>query len=372
MFDNKSLCLNMIVKNEGDFIEETLKNLCSHFMFDYWVIADTGSTDGTPLKIQQFFDTKNIPGELVEHTWRDFAFNRNKALELAFNKTDYILVWNSGEKINGNIEIPDTIDKKMYYLKHDDKETNYQPRLLSNRDNWKYIGVLYEYLIHLTEISPCDKEYIDGDYFIQRDAFGVRQNGIDQYEKHAQLLEKEMETEKDDLLCSRYAFYCAQNYNNCGNDGKAMQWYKHIVRDDKNWTQERYFCFLQLGILCYKNGSIMEALRYLEIGMGVDEERPECISYLMEFYYDHEMYSSVMALFYYFKEKHMDIKMQYMTLGDKLLLDEGRIHYIYYYVSRCANQSEDSVNREKAIKYLSRKKNEIPSFIRDYINNISN
>ena len=161
MFDNKSLCLNMIVKNEVDIIEETLKNLCSHFMFDYWVIADTGSTDGTQLKIQQFFDTKNIPGELVEHNWRDFGFNRNKALEAAFNKTDYILLWNAGEKIKGNIEMPDMVDKKMYYLKHDDKGTNYQPRLLSNRNEWKYIGILYEYLIHLTEISPCDKSTLE-------------------------------------------------------------------------------------------------------------------------------------------------------------------------------------------------------------------
>jgi len=370
MFDNKSLCLNMIVKNESDIIEETLEDLCSKFMFDYWVIADTGSTDGTQLKIQQFFDSKNIPGELVEHTWRDFAFNRNRVLECAFNKTDYILLWNAGEKICGTFKLPQTVDKKIYYLKKNNGGIIYKPLLLSNRDEWKYIGILYESLISLIEITPRDEDYINGDYFIQRDKISNRQNDIDKYENYGNLLEEAIKTEEDDILCARYVFYCAQSYRKSGNDEKAIEWYKRIISDDRHCEQERYYSFLQLGILCYKNGYTMEALMYLEFGMGVDEERPECISYLMEFYYDHEMYSSVMALCYYFKEKNMDIKIQFLSSGEKLFLDEERIHYIYYYISICANHDEDSINRDKAIKYLLSKKNEIPSFMRDYVSHI--
>jgi len=43
----KTICLNMIVKNESKIIKETLDNICKYIKLDYWVISDTGSTDNT-------------------------------------------------------------------------------------------------------------------------------------------------------------------------------------------------------------------------------------------------------------------------------------------------------------------------------------
>ena len=59
-----SICLNMIVKNEGHIIAETLKNICSYIDLDYWVICDTGSTDNTKQEILNFFESRDISGEL--------------------------------------------------------------------------------------------------------------------------------------------------------------------------------------------------------------------------------------------------------------------------------------------------------------------
>ena len=88
-----TLCLNMIVKDESHIIESTLQNLLKYISFDYWVICDTGSTDTTPDIIRSFFASRNIPGELVFHTWKDFGYNRTLALEVAFMKTDYVFVF---------------------------------------------------------------------------------------------------------------------------------------------------------------------------------------------------------------------------------------------------------------------------------------
>ena len=41
----KTICLNMIVKNEQPVIRRCLASVKE--MIDYWVIVDTGSTDGT-------------------------------------------------------------------------------------------------------------------------------------------------------------------------------------------------------------------------------------------------------------------------------------------------------------------------------------
>jgi len=40
-----TVCLNMIVKNESEVITRCLKSVLP--LIDYWVISDTGSTDGT-------------------------------------------------------------------------------------------------------------------------------------------------------------------------------------------------------------------------------------------------------------------------------------------------------------------------------------
>lgn len=52
--NDKTICLNMIVKNESHIIASTLKNILEHIKIDYWVISDTGSTDDTVDIIQDF------------------------------------------------------------------------------------------------------------------------------------------------------------------------------------------------------------------------------------------------------------------------------------------------------------------------------
>ena len=41
---NKTICLNMIVKDESHAIEKTLTNLCDNIPFSYWVISDNSSS----------------------------------------------------------------------------------------------------------------------------------------------------------------------------------------------------------------------------------------------------------------------------------------------------------------------------------------
>ena len=108
----KSICLNMIVKNEASIIENTLHNLCSYINFKYWVICDTGSNDDTPSIIINFFKKQNIVGELCYDTWKDFGHNRTLALEAAYNKTDYLLIFDADDSIIGKFKIPKLICDK--------------------------------------------------------------------------------------------------------------------------------------------------------------------------------------------------------------------------------------------------------------------
>src|SRR5512144_2185854 len=83
-----TICLNMIVKNEAPVIRRCLDSV--RRFIDCWVIVDTGSTDGTQDIIRECF--ADIPGELHERPWRDFAHNRTEALALARPHGDYVLI----------------------------------------------------------------------------------------------------------------------------------------------------------------------------------------------------------------------------------------------------------------------------------------
>ena len=91
----QTICLNMIVKNESHIIEKTLVNILENVKIDYWVISDTGSTDNTVDIINSFFEKRNIPGEIFHDEWKDFGYNRTKALEHAYNKTDFLFIFDA-------------------------------------------------------------------------------------------------------------------------------------------------------------------------------------------------------------------------------------------------------------------------------------
>lgn len=81
--------LCMIVKNEAHVIDRCLKSVLAAGI-DYWVIADTGSTDGTQGRIRELL--AGVPGELHEDPWEDFATNRNHVFRRAKGKADW-LIW---------------------------------------------------------------------------------------------------------------------------------------------------------------------------------------------------------------------------------------------------------------------------------------
>jgi len=96
----------MIVKDEENVIRETLENLCKYIKFDYWVISDTGSIDRTKEIIQEYFKDNGISGELFKDEWRGFGYNRTLALEYAYGKTDYLLIFDADDRIHRKFQLP--------------------------------------------------------------------------------------------------------------------------------------------------------------------------------------------------------------------------------------------------------------------------
>src|SRR3972149_447140 len=137
-----TLCLNMIVKNEAKVIERCLKTVRP--LIDYWVIVDTGSTDGTQKIIADFLE--GIPGELHERPWVNFEHNRNEALRFAKTRGDYILFIDADEQlIYSNEFVQPVLDRDFYYIVTDHGGSKYKRiQLVSSRLDWTWKGGLYE------------------------------------------------------------------------------------------------------------------------------------------------------------------------------------------------------------------------------------
>ncbi len=203
--NKKTVCLNMIVKNESQVIERCLGSLKK--LIDYWVIVDTGSTDGTQDKIRSFL--KNVPGELYERPWVDFAHNRNEALQLAKNKGDYLLIIDADEVLQmaDSFSLPHlTKDYYCLVMRELNAADVRRVTFIKNSLPWKWEGILHEVLVCPEAVTF---EWLHGISNICNLGGGARSKDPQKFLKDAQVLERGLEKEPNN---SRYVFYLAQSY----------------------------------------------------------------------------------------------------------------------------------------------------------------
>ena len=348
----KTICLNMIVKNEAHIIASTLQNILDHMPIDYWVISDTGSTDNTIDIITSFFSEKNIPGEIFLDEWNDFGHNRTKMLEHAFNKTDYVFIFDADDLICGSTILPlgsNILTKDAYYIPFENPVSYHRLILASNRMRWKYVGVLHEYIVNIDPIRS--EEYLSGDYYINSRRLGNRSKNPNKYLDDAITLEKAFQIETADIhLKNRYAYYCAQSYHDAGKHDKAIEWYEKTLTLDYS-TQYKYIACIRGGD-CYMHLKNPDgAIKIWGKAYEYDKERPEAISNIMEYYYKNGVHFMVTALYNQFKSR-IDFDITNEQSKYKVFLDYSKFHNIHYYNSISGYYSGDFLSAYEACKYL--------------------
>jgi GR25 family glycosyltransferase involved in LPS biosynthesis len=325
----------MIVKNESHVIEKTLSKILQYIDITYWVISDTGSTDNTRELIKNFFNKRNIDGELVEHEWKDFGYNRTKALEVAYNKTDYLFIFDADDDIHGNLVLPE-LDADMYHFNFGTGFVYKRPLLVNNRLKWKFIGVLHEFLAGGN--SPNKEVNIIGDYYIESGKSGDRSKDPNKYSKDAAILEKGYNEEQEESLRNRYAFYCAQSYMDAGNKDKSIEWYKKVTTLS-NWGQEKYYSCIMAGRQLMNKGEEIEAIKMFNKANEYDKERMEHIKALTEYFYNNGMHLMVNALY----KQSKGYKKNLPNQSDKLFFSTYDLNYhIEYFNSISAYYVSDS------------------------------
>lgn len=234
-----TICLNMIVKNESKVIKRCLTSMLP--IIDYWVIVDTGSTDGTQQIIKDFMKEKGVPGELHERPWVDFSHNRNQALNLARSKSDYVFFIDADEYLvyDPDFKLP-PLDKDYFYVTISHAGSKYSRiQLINNHLDWKWVGVLHEVIVPSTSRTYATLEKVFNMYTTE----GARSQDPQKYQKDAQVFEAALKKEPNN---SRYVFYLAQSYRDAGNYSLALQNYEKRAAMG-GWDQEVFYSLLEIG-----------------------------------------------------------------------------------------------------------------------------
>lgn len=216
----------MIVKDEKDVIQRCLESVKP--LINYYVIVDTGSTDGTQEIIKKTL--QSIPGELHERPWKDFAHNRNEALQLAKGKGDYLLFIDADEVFVYEPSFslrPLTCDSYNFIIKNEiDGQivSEYTRKLLIKNDlNWAWKGVLHEGIFSSEEKITT---IISGISTLSKTKEGSRGKNPKKHLNDAFILEEAL---KEDPTNLDYLFHLALSYNLAGERLSALHTFEKVV-----------------------------------------------------------------------------------------------------------------------------------------------
>jgi glycosyltransferase involved in cell wall biosynthesis len=238
----KRICLNMIVKDESRVIERCLASVKK--IIDYWVIVDTGSTDNSQEIIAECM--RDIPGQLYERPWVDFALNRNEAMELARGLGDYLFFIDADERLEfADDFVMPPLDKDAYYIASllPNHVQFYRMLLVNQHLKWKWEGALHEALYSPELGRTC--AIMSGVTNIATANDGHRSQDPKKFQKDAQILEKELKKEPGNR---RTVFFLAQTYFQAGEYRSSLK--NYLKRASMGgFDEEIYFSYYMAGRL---------------------------------------------------------------------------------------------------------------------------
>ena len=316
MSNRPSICLGFICKNEAHCVLNLLESV--YKFIDYWVICDTGSTDRTREIITEFFNSKNIPGELYVDEFQDMGHNKTIMLEKSYGKTDYLLHIDADDKLVGDFNFTKEDEGFDCYL-IGTKASSYDWKsmaLFRNDIRWVFVGAAHTSVVCLDKEGFSTGDLSGKDFYMSFEAKGARNFDPEKFQKDAEKLKKQFfDTLVDDpyQINCRSVFYTAQSYTDCQNWEESLKWYKLYLRLKGTWDEEIFesqiriaYCMINLN---YPSEKIHN--QYI-MAHNIYPDRAEPLYHLGNYYYSLNNYEFAYKFLKSASEKKLDeVKRKY-------------------------------------------------------------
>lgn len=239
-----TLGLMMIVKDEAHVVERCLSSVRDHV--DWWVVADTGSTDGTQDVVRRAL--AGVPGELVERPWIDFGHNRQEVLDLARTRaastSDAYALWIDADEQLLDAPAPPSpgLDLDGYHLTVEYAGTRYARLAVVRLERpWRWVGPIHEYL----ELPGASLGTLASPRVLVEHA-GARSRDPETYRNDIAVIERALRGEPGQ---PRLQFYLAQSLKDAGELEQAVAAYRVRIANPAGWDQERWVSRYQVARL---------------------------------------------------------------------------------------------------------------------------
>ena len=245
------------------------------------MICDTGSTDNTKKRIRELL--KGIPGRIHNDAWVNFGHNRSLGLERAKGKADYHLLIDADMVLNVHPGFDQSALIEDAYNLRFEGALDYQViRLVSDRHDWRYVGVTHEH-VHCDDAKP--PVTLPSLTVTHHEDGGSR---ADKYERDTRLLTEALAKEPGN---SRNTYYLAQSYRDIGDYARALDWYEKRALMG-GWEEEVWSALYQMARMQQALGHdwrvVMQS--YLQ-AYNFRPSRLEPMLPVARFYREHQQYS---------------------------------------------------------------------------------
>ena len=273
-----TICLNMIVKNESKIISRLFDSVIG--VVDCYCISDTGSTDGTPKLIREYFESRGVPGRVLTDTpFRDFGYNRTVALRAAQGMATYLLLLDA----DMTLEVDTSFDKASltaaHYrlVQHSNLLSYYNTRLVRGDLEVVCVGATHEYYDVGTKEGSITMNTLR---ILDIGDGGCKAN---KFERDIRLLKATLETHPED---ARSHFYLANTYHDLGRYDEAIELYIRRIALG-GWHEEVWYSYYSIGMCHLHSGRFPDALcRWLE-GYALNPKRAEGLYEAVKYYREH-------------------------------------------------------------------------------------
>jgi glycosyltransferase involved in cell wall biosynthesis len=250
------ISLVMMLKNEEKRLEISLYSVLG--VISSLIIYDTGSTDSTVSILKKFSNDNNIPLYLMEGEFEDFSTSRNRLLDFAdsIQDVDFLLLLDCNDQLRNGKNLIEFATKNLNNNNESAWMTMqewfsgitqkyYNVRFLRPKNNWRYVGVVHEYLTQYGNDKTFKNLNKIEEVIIYQDRTADDDKSYRRFSRDRELLLNELQKNPKN---ARTVFYLAQTCQ-CLNLLEEAYKYYEMRTGMGDFYEEVYLSYHNCGML---------------------------------------------------------------------------------------------------------------------------